>query len=133
MTLDHDHSYFVESTWGSGHLDSSTHQYKQELVPHYFLCQPEHMIHGHLPEDDQCQLLAQPLTLKQYLMLLHIYPTFFILDLHIISPAYSPKVDLVNGEAYGLVLIRTLNNNVELSGALEDATGNRFKVEIWSI
>jgi hypothetical protein len=127
ITLDNDHSYFVESTWGSGHLDSSTRQYKQELVPHYFLCRPEHMIYGHLPEDAQYQLLAHPLTLKQYLMLPLTYSTFFTLDLHIVSPAYSSKVELVKGEAYGLVLIRTSNNNVELSGALKDEAGNKIQ------
>ncbi len=127
ITLDQNHSYFVESTWGSGHLDSSTHQYKQKLVPHYFLCRPEHMIYGHLPEDDQCQLLAHPLTLKQYLMLPHTYPAFFTLNLHIVSPANSPKLDMLEGEAYGLVLIRTLNNNIELTGALNDVAGNEIR------
>jgi L-rhamnose mutarotase len=127
ITLDHDHSYFVESTWGSGHLDSITHQYKQNLVPHYFLCRPEEMIYEHLPEDDQCQLLAHPLTLKQYLMLPNTYPEFFTLDLHIVSPAYSAKVDLVEGKAYGLVRIRTSNNNVELSGTLKDQAGNEIQ------
>jgi hypothetical protein len=127
LTLDNGHSYFVESTWGSGHLDNATRQYKQNLVPHYFLCRPEHMIYGHLPEDDQCQLLMHPLTVKQYLMLPNVYSAFYTLDLQIVSPVYSPKVDLVNGKSYGLVLIRTLNNNVEVSGSLKDEANNKIE------
>jgi hypothetical protein len=126
ITLDNGHSYFVEPTWGSGHLDYSSHQYKQELVSHYFLCRPEHMIYGHLPEDDQWQLLAYPLRLEEYLMLPHVYPIFFTLDLYIVSPACSAKVDLVEGEAYGLVLIQTSNNKAELCGVLKDKKGNKI-------
>jgi hypothetical protein len=127
ITFDNGHSYFVESTWGSGSLDGPTHQYKQELVPHYFLCPPEHMIYGHLPEDDRHQLLVHPLTVQQYLMLPRVYPTFYTIGLHVVSPAYSPKVDLVKGKSYGLVLIRTSNNNVTLSGSLEDEKGNKIQ------
>jgi hypothetical protein len=126
ITLDNGHSYFVESTWGSGHLEGSTHYYKQEIVPHHFLCRPEHMIYRHLPEDDQYQLLAHPLTLKQYLMLPQAEPAFFEHNLKLISPVFSPKVDLVQGKSYGLVLIRTPHNNVELSGFLEDSSGTKI-------
>jgi hypothetical protein len=126
ITLDDDHSYFVESTWGSGHLDHSSHQYKQKLVSHYFLCRPEHMIYKHLPKDNQWQLLAHPLTVKQYLMLPLVYTIFFTLDLHIVSPVCSAKVDLVEGEAYGLVLIQTSNDKAELSGVLKDKLGTQI-------
>ncbi|CAF1141549.1 unnamed protein product [Rotaria sordida] len=127
ITLNNGHSYFIESTWGSGHVDHLTHQYKKQLVPHYFLCRPEHMIYKHLPIDDECQLLAHPITMKQYLMLPYIYPAFFTFDLHIISPVHSAKVDLIKDKSYGLVLIQTSNNNIELSGYLEDEAGNKIQ------
>ncbi|CAF4388361.1 unnamed protein product, partial [Rotaria sp. Silwood2] len=127
ITLNNGHSYFVESTWGSGHVDHSTHQYKKQLVPYYFLCRPEHMIYKHLPIDDECQLLAHPLTIKQYFTLPNTYPAFFTFDLDIVSPVHSAKVDLIKDESYGLILIRTSKNNVELSGSLEDETGNKIQ------
>ena len=126
ITLQQGHSYFVESTWGSGHLDSSN-QYKQELGSHYFLCRPEHMIYGHLPEDNRKQLLTQPITLQQYLMLPLVHQTFFTRELHVISPAYSSKVNLIEGEAYASVLIQTPSGRVKLSGALEEKGGAKIK------
>lgn len=127
ITLQQGHSYFVESTWGSGHLDSSSRQYKQELVSHYFLCRPEHMIYGHLPEDDRKQLLARPITVQQYLMLPHVYSTFFTHDLRVISPAYSAKVNLVQGEAYASVLIQVPSGRAKLSGSLKEKGGSKIE------
>ena len=127
IRLEQGHSYFVESTWGSGHLSSSSQQYKQELVSHYFLCPPEHMIYGHLPEDNRKQLLAQPITMQQYLMLPHVHSAFFVHHLHVVSPVCSAKVDLVQGDAYGLLLIGASSGNVKLSGSLEDKDGTKIK------
>ncbi|CAM4972784.1 unnamed protein product [Rotaria socialis] len=114
------YSYFIESTWGSGHLDDSTKQYKAKLVPHYFLCRPEYMIYGHLPEDPQWQLLKKPLTMEQYLMLPRTYGKFFELNLKIVSPIYTHKATLETGKSYGEVLIAAPTSDIELSGSLRD-------------
>ncbi|CAF2141344.1 unnamed protein product [Rotaria magnacalcarata] len=114
------YSYFIESTWGSGHLDGSTKQYKANLVPHYFLCRPEYMIYGHLPEDPQWQLLKKPLTMEQYLMLPRTYGQFFELNLKIVSPIYTHKVALETGKSYGEVLIAAPTSDIKLSGSLRD-------------
>ncbi|CAM2696767.1 unnamed protein product [Rotaria socialis] len=127
IILEDDHSYFVEPTWGSGYVDKKTHKYKKKLVSDYFLCRPEHMIYRHLPTDPDYQLLTHPITIEQYLMLPYVYPAFFTYDLQIVSPAYSAKVDLVKDESYGLVIIKTPNSTIELSGSLEDEAGNKIE------
>ncbi|CAF0762312.1 unnamed protein product [Adineta steineri] len=126
LTLNNGHSYFVESTWGSGQADSSTRQYKKNLVPFYFFCRPEHMIYKHLPEDPQYQLLAHPLAMKQYLMLPCAYDTFFELHLNIVSPICTPKITLKSGKKYGEILIAT-PDDVTLSGSLRDKSGTKVE------
>ena len=127
LTLNNGRSYFIESTWGSGHLDDSTHQYRAKLVPFYFMCRPEHMIYGHLPENPQWQLLAYPLTMKQYLMLPRTHEKFFELNLNIVSPVCTHKIILMAGETYGEVLIVIPANDVELSGSLRDESNTKIE------
>ncbi|CAF1510067.1 unnamed protein product, partial [Rotaria sordida] len=127
ISLKNGHSYFIESTWGSGHLNPSTNQYKAKLVPHYFFCRPEHMIYEHLPVDPQWQLLEHPLTMEQFLKLPYTYHTFFELDLNIVSPVCTQKVSLEPGQSYGEVLIETPTNDVELSGSLHDESNKKIE------
>ncbi|CAF3844063.1 unnamed protein product [Rotaria sordida] len=127
LSLKNGHSYFIESTWGSGYLDASTHQYKAKLAPYYFFCRSEHMIYGHFPEDPQWQLLEHQLTMKQYLMLPHTHGEFFELNLNIVSPAYTRNIILETGQSYGEVLIATPINDVELSGSLRDESNTKIE------
>ncbi|UJR33488.1 hypothetical protein I4U23_020933 [Adineta vaga] len=127
ITLDNGHSYFIESTWGSGHSEQKTNQFKAELVSHYFMCPPEHMIYQHLPEDPSCQLLANPITMNEFLMLPRVYSTFFTSNLQIISPVDSNRIALIENQSYGEVLIRTSNNNTILCGSLVD--GKNIQIE----
>lgn len=120
LSLKNGHSYFIESTWGSGHVDNFTNQYNVKLVPHYFLCRPEHMIYRHLPDDPQWQLLKKPITFEQYLMLPRTYDEFFELNLRIISPINTHKVTFEKGQSYGEVLIAAPTEDIELSGLLYD-------------
>ncbi|CAF4228900.1 unnamed protein product [Rotaria sordida] len=126
ISLKNGHSYFIESTWGSGHLDASTNQYKAKLTPHYFFCRSEHMIYEHLPVDPQWQLLEHPLTMEQFLKLPNTYPEFFELNLNIVSPVYTQKVTLEPGQSYGEVLIATPINDVKLSGSLRDESNTKI-------
>lgn len=127
LTLSNGHSYFIESTWGAGHLDSSTQQYKAQLSSFYFMCRPEHMIYKHLPEDPQWQLLARPLTMQQYLQLPAASETFFEHGLSIVSPAQSNRVVINAGETYGKVVLRS-PDDVRLSAAIQNcSTGQRIE------
>ncbi|CAF2960579.1 unnamed protein product [Rotaria sp. Silwood2] len=127
LSLNNGHSYFIESTWGSGYLDASTNQYRAKLVPHYFFCRPEHMIYGHFPVDSQWQLLEHPLTMKQYLMLPLTHEQFFELNLNIVLPVYTHNIALETGQSYGEVLIATPINDVELSGSLRDKSNTKIE------
>ncbi|CAM4989646.1 unnamed protein product, partial [Rotaria socialis] len=62
------HWYFIDSTWGAGHLDKYR-RYKKQLDPHYFLTEPKHMIYSHLPENPRWQLLSPTISMPQFTML----------------------------------------------------------------
>jgi transglutaminase-like putative cysteine protease len=98
--------YFIDSTWGAGHLDMYN-QYQKKLDSHYFLTRPEHMIYNHFPEDSKWQLLSTPISMQQFLLLPHVYSTFFDLQLEIISPHNENMVIFDTNHNLAEVLIHT--------------------------
>ena len=51
----------------------------------YFLPNPEEFIYSHLPKDDKWQLLARPVTLREFQEMVHLKPPFFDLDLRVLD------------------------------------------------
>jgi transglutaminase-like putative cysteine protease len=97
--------YFIDSTWGAGHVDTHS-QYQKTLNPHYFLTRPEHMIYDHLPENSKWQLLSPPVSMQQFLLLPYVYSTFFDLQLEIVSPRNTSMVAFDIDRDLAGVLIR---------------------------
>ncbi|CAF0974452.1 unnamed protein product [Didymodactylos carnosus] len=114
-----DHWYFIEATWGSGHIEKGK-RFKKELDTHNFFCRPEHMIYKHLPTDNKWQLLARPITMNEYLRLPNTHSAFFELGLEIVTPKYSQTVHLQSGKSYAELLVKT-PDDVELLGSLKDS------------
>ncbi|CAF3143516.1 unnamed protein product [Rotaria sp. Silwood2] len=79
------HWYLVDSTWGEGHIDNRK-QNVRKLCTFYFLVRPEQLIYTHLPENPQWQLLKSPIAMKDFVYLPHVYPEYFELGLHMVSP-----------------------------------------------
>ncbi|CAF5109891.1 unnamed protein product [Rotaria sp. Silwood1] len=96
----------MESTWGTGHLDSAG-QFRRKLSSYYFLPRPNEMIYHHLPENEKWQLLRTPIKMAQYLQMPKLRPIYFDLQMELISPRNQAHVDLLPGKSYALILLRT--------------------------
>jgi hypothetical protein len=102
----YNHWYLMESTWGAGHLDDNK-QFRRELTPYYFLPRSNEMIYHHLPENDKWQLLQTPIKMRQYMQMPKLRPSYFDLNLELISPLHQAHLLLVRDKSYAQVLIRT--------------------------
>ena len=52
----------------------------------YFLTDPEQFIYSHIPGDDEdMQLLARPVTLREFIKMAYLKPAFFDLDLRLLE------------------------------------------------
>ncbi len=51
----------------------------------YFLTNPEEFIYSHFPEDEAWQFLARPVTLREFVDMAYLKPTFFTLDLRLLE------------------------------------------------
>lgn len=100
------HWYLLDSTWGTGHLNNQN-MFERKLNCFYFLAPPHQMIYDHLPKDDKWQLLRTPIRMTQYTQMPKIQPSYFDLNLQLISPLHQAHVSLVRDKSYALVLIRT--------------------------
>lgn len=97
--------YFIDSTWGTGHIDKYN-QFQKQLDAHYFLTRPEHMIYDHFPEDSRWQLLSPTFSMQQFVLLPHVHSTFFDLQLKIVSPQNTNMVTFDTVSDLAEVLIR---------------------------
>ncbi|CAF4062395.1 unnamed protein product [Adineta steineri] len=98
--------YIIESTWGAGSINKQK-QFVREVNPYYFLIRPHQIIYDHLPKDEKWQLLETPISMSEYLQLPRIFPTYFKLELELISPLYQEHMTLIKGKPYALILLRT--------------------------
>ena len=64
------------------------------------------MIYHHLPEDDKWQLLRTPIKMAQYMQMPKVHPTYFELNLELVSPRNQAYVDLLPDKSYALVVLR---------------------------
>ncbi|CAF1289721.1 unnamed protein product [Adineta steineri] len=111
------HWYLMESTWGAGHLTDEK-VFQRQLNTYYFFPRPNEMIYHHLPENDKWQLLRIPIQMKQYLQMPKIHPSYFQLELNLISPYNQASIDLLPQKSYALVLIRA-PSDVQLMASLK--------------
>ncbi len=56
--------YFIDPAWGSGHVENN--RFIRKVNDFYFLTPPEVLIQSHMPFDPLWQLLAHPLTAKDF-------------------------------------------------------------------
>jgi transglutaminase/protease-like cytokinesis protein 3 len=68
------------------------------------------MIYHHLPQDEKWQLLQTSINMTQYLQMPKVHPTYFELNLELVSPRDQAHVDLLPNKPYALVLIRAPSN-----------------------
>ncbi|XP_060600287.1 kyphoscoliosis peptidase-like isoform X2 [Ruditapes philippinarum] len=84
--------YLVDSTWGSGHLDSKTNDYKKEFDDFYFLTEPKQFVSAHFPymdnnleESQKWQLLSKPISLEEFNKNLEYSPQAFKIGMQAVS------------------------------------------------
>ena len=83
----------------------------------YFLTDPEAMIYSHLPEDhEQWQLLARPVTKREFNEMAYLKPAFFDLDIHL--------------ESHRRCLLRAPEGEIELELGLPKKR-RRFMYRLW--
>jgi hypothetical protein len=96
--------YLVDSTWGEGSLAGNVSKKKLEL--YYFLVRPEQFVYTHLPADKNWQLLAEPLTMKQFLSMPRPWPPFFELKLQLVDKNLTNIVHLKPNESFAEIALR---------------------------
>jgi hypothetical protein len=112
------HWYLVDSTWGTGHLDSNNCN-RKELQTFYFLVPPEQMIYRHLPGDPQWQLLMSPLSMDDFVRLPYVHSTYFEHNLEIVHPRYSNTASFNPSLGLSEVLVRA-PSDVRLIGHIKE-------------
>lgn len=70
----------VDVTWGSGYLDEQG-AFVESFNPHYFLTPPVQFINDHYPEDEQWQLLGEPISAETFANSPDLSPAFYQYDL----------------------------------------------------
>ncbi|XP_060606613.1 kyphoscoliosis peptidase-like [Ruditapes philippinarum] len=84
--------YLLDSTWGSGHLDSETNDYEKKFDDFYFLTDPKQFVSAHFPymddnlqESQKWQLLSKPLSLEEFNKNLEYSPEAFKIGVQAVS------------------------------------------------
>lgn len=67
--------YLVDCTWDAGHMEGKTA--RQSYNTDWLFLRPEHFIYSHLPQRQQDQLLATPLSPQDFARLPDLRPKFF--------------------------------------------------------
>ena len=68
--------YLIDSTWGAGHL-TETNEFVRSFTPYFWLTPPAQFINDHLPSDSRWQLLATPVSKKEYADMPMLSPGYF--------------------------------------------------------
>ena len=118
VKLGHHHWYLLDCCWGSGYL-TNKQIYKRSLQTFYFLTRPEQLIYDHFPRDSQWQCLSKPISMSDYLQLPYLHSFYFIFNLTLISPRFSPMVLFDRCESLAEVLIQA-PNDIQLTCASKD-------------
>jgi hypothetical protein len=99
------HWYLMESTWGSGYLNTQN-TFEQKMDTYYFLPRPNEMIYHHIPENHRWQLLRTRVELQEFMLMPHLRPLYFEYKIELISPRNQVHISLLPGKPYALVLLR---------------------------
>lgn len=86
--------YLIDSTWGAGSIQQN--HFVQNFCEGYFLTPPETFIIDHFPQNNQWQLLKQPISQTEFVSLPLTYSGFFQYELSF-KGTYQPVTD-ANGE-----------------------------------
>ena len=74
----------LDVTWAAGYVNDG-HQFVRRFSGHYFLTPPEEFILDHFPENPQWQLLAEPVKMEQYELMVKFREPYFELGLQVVS------------------------------------------------
>jgi len=66
----------LDATWGAGYIDESG-EFIREFNDHFFCTDPEDMIFTHFPDNPRWQLLATPVSQREFESLPYLKPAYF--------------------------------------------------------
>ncbi|HUS75390.1 MAG TPA: transglutaminase domain-containing protein [Methanothrix sp.] len=72
--------YLMDTTWGAGYVNGDR-KYVREFDDHFFMTPPFQFIYDHFPEEEQWQLLEEPVTKQEFENLVNLESDFFNLGL----------------------------------------------------
>lgn len=118
----------LDVTWAAGYVNDG-HQFVHRFNDQYFLTPPEEFILDHFPKDPQWQLLAEPVKLEQYELMVKFREPYFELGLQVVSNPCAIIEITEKGES---VLQFRNRERAQLTGRLYHAAkpGHRSQSEV---
>jgi transglutaminase-like putative cysteine protease len=95
--------YLMDATWNAGTVEGRT--FTKHYTTDYLFTPPHIFAHDHLPEQEDWQLLAKPITRAEFMRQPVLRPEFFAAGLELVSPTRS-QVD-----AQGQIEVKLRNPN----------------------
>ncbi|KAK2891335.1 hypothetical protein Q8A67_013978 [Cirrhinus molitorella] len=90
--------HLLDACWGAGYVDKDKKAFIKRYKEYYFLTDPENFIDAHYPEEEEWQLLENPIRIEEFEKRVLIKPDFYTLNLTLIQPKQFLIVT-ENGEA----------------------------------
>lgn len=107
---------FVDATWGAGYAENSDY-WLPKFDPYYLFTPPSEFIGSHFPEDEKWQLLAQPLSEKEFVSQPVYSSLYYALGIELITP--KTGIIVSKTEAHYIFEFSGMNQAVELGYAYE--------------
>ncbi len=67
----------MDPTWASGFIDTRSKKFVRKHIEHFFFTAPEDFAKHHLPNNEEWQLLREPVSAKEFYSAPYYYPEFF--------------------------------------------------------
>ncbi|XP_076861997.1 kyphoscoliosis peptidase-like isoform X2 [Brachyhypopomus gauderio] len=93
-----DHWYLLDACWGAGKVDMDNRVFMKRYNEFYFLTDPEDFINSHCPDEEEWQLLENPVHLEEFEKMVLKTSEFYRLGLTLIHPKHFLLIT-ENGEA----------------------------------
>lgn len=106
--------YLVDCTWDSGYMNGKIA--KQQYTTDWLFLKPDHFIYTHFPQNQQYQLLSNPIAKQDFALLSDLRPKFFEIT-NKINPFPTEKIQVANeltlriNEKSGFQLDFTVSNS----------------------
>lgn len=116
--------HLLDITWDAGNIGDDR-QFEKDYGTEFLFLAPQYFIHSHLPTEEHWQLLAKPLSARQFKELPYLRGEFFQYGLQL-----ETKVISVNQAKAETQLKVVVPVGVELTARLTDESGREFDRQV---